>query len=237
MTEARLIRLLVVLLCITSGSIDAIAVTSLGGAFVTVITGNVVLVGVAIGSQSAGHAVACFTAILAYIAGTALGTRLLVPARGATEQPWHRRVLLGIGVELVLFAGIAIGWVVTHGSPPRSAETAILVIAATAMGLQGVAARQFPVVISTTYLTGALTGLVEALAARRALSATESAAAWGLASLATGAAIAIAILAACPQAAIFVPVVALGLTAYVVNDLRTVVHSEGAASGRSPHRS
>jgi hypothetical protein len=61
---------------------------------------------------------------------------------------------------------------------------------------------------------------VEALAARRSLTTTQRGTAWGLVSLAAGAAIAAAILGAARRVAILVPVGALMLTLGVAFQLR-----------------
>lgn len=67
---------LVVLLTVNSGATDAIGYLALGGAFTSVMTGNMVLFGLSVAerdSELLGHVLAV---IAAYIGGCLLGARL-----------------------------------------------------------------------------------------------------------------------------------------------------------------
>jgi len=70
-------------------------------------------------------------------------------------------VLLG---ELTLLAGFAVGWEVTGASPAGWAQFSLLATLAAAMGVQSSAVNDMGLTqVSTTYLTGTLTGLVSSL--------------------------------------------------------------------------
>ncbi len=58
------------------------------------------------------------------------------------------------------------GWELTGGRPGGAAQLVLLALLGVAMGIQGVTVRKFGE-ISTTYLTGTLTGVVAALATRQ----------------------------------------------------------------------
>ena len=74
-------------------------------------------------------------------------------------------------VELVLVGGFAVGWELTRSGTSTTAQLVLVALAATAMGLQGAAIRAaFSTGVSTTYLTGTLTGVVMALASGRRLA-------------------------------------------------------------------
>jgi uncharacterized membrane protein YoaK (UPF0700 family) len=65
----------------------------------------------------------------------------------------------------VLFAGVVAGWELTGSRPAGGAQFVILVVASAAMGIQSAAVSQMGLGnVSTTFLTGTLTGLVSAIA-------------------------------------------------------------------------
>src|SRR3569833_3217547 len=72
----RLRQTLVVTLAVGSGATDAIGLLALGGAFTSVMTGNMVLLGVAASSADGALAASSGFALLAFCAGAALGARL-----------------------------------------------------------------------------------------------------------------------------------------------------------------
>ena len=90
----RLRQSLVVTLAVVSGATDAIGLLVLGGAFTSVMTGNMVLLGVAASSTDGTLAASAGFSILAFCAGAALGARLagIRPRRAtACGRAGHRR--------------------------------------------------------------------------------------------------------------------------------------------------
>ena len=72
-------------------------------------------------------------------------------------------------VESVLLATFTAGWEITGAKPEGGAQLLLLTAAAVAMGMQsGVVAVMGIAGVSTTYLTGTLTTLIDALASPRA---------------------------------------------------------------------
>ena len=66
--------------------------------------------------------------------------------------------------ELILLAGLAVGWEVTGASPAGWAQFCLLAVAAAAMGVQASAVNEMGLTnVSTTFLTGTLTSLVSSL--------------------------------------------------------------------------
>ncbi len=163
----RLRQTLVVVLAVVSGATDAIGLMTLGGAFTSVMTGNLVLLGVSASSADGLLAIASGGAILAFCAGAALGARLAGdPVAG---QPiWPRAVTVGLSVEFVFIAAYAVGWWVTGGSPGPVVASVLLFSTALALGIQSSTVQRFGVSgMSTTYLTGTLTTVVIRLAGGR----------------------------------------------------------------------
>lgn len=160
-------HLLVVLLTFISGATDATGFLALGGAFTSVMTGNIVLLGLAAAradGQLVGHAAA---AIVCYIGGCALGARL-AGASVANDQLWPPSVNRALRVELAALVLYASGWWATGGHPSATLQLALLAINAMALGIQSSAVQRFGVAgLSTTYLTGTLTTLVVRLTSER----------------------------------------------------------------------
>jgi uncharacterized membrane protein YoaK (UPF0700 family) len=157
--DATMITALAVVLTLGTGATDVASFTRLGGVFASVMTGNLVLLGLAIGRSAAlaTHAVVAFAG---YAAGVAASTRLIrvVPAMGSLHRPLRATLL----AEFALLAGFAAGWELTGGAPRGAAQMALLAVATAAMGTQSTAARGLGPQVSTTYLTGTLTGFVAA---------------------------------------------------------------------------
>lgn len=153
-------HLLVILLTFVSGATDATGFLALGGAFTSVMTGNIVLLGLSAAQadgELAGHAAA---AIVCYVGGCALGARL-AGASLANDQLWPPSVNRALRVELAALAIYAYGWWATGGHPSATLQLALLAVNAAALGIQSSAVQRFGVAgLSTTYLTGTLTTLV-----------------------------------------------------------------------------
>ena len=158
---------LVIALAVVSGATDAIGLLVLGGAFTSVMTGNMVLLGVAASSTDGTLAASAGFSILAFCAGAALGARLAGSAQ-KDDPVWPRPVTIGLAVEFLFVAGYAIGWWVTGADPGPGVSLALLLSTALALGIQSSTVQRFGVSgMSTTYLTGTLTTVVIRLAGGR----------------------------------------------------------------------
>jgi uncharacterized membrane protein YoaK (UPF0700 family) len=152
---------------VVSGATDAIGLLALGGAFTSVMTGNMVLLGVAASSADGHRAASSGFAILAFCAGAALGARLAGTARPG-DPIWPRSVTTALAVEFVFVAAYAAGWWVTGADPGPGVALALLLSSAVALGIQSSTVQRFGVSgMSTTYLTGTLTTVVIRLATGR----------------------------------------------------------------------
>ncbi|WP_435201921.1 DUF1275 family protein [Janibacter sp. GS2] len=151
---------LVVVLAVTSGAADALGFLALGSAFTSVMTGNMVLFGVATAQGDVNGMLLTSVAIGAFVVGAALGTRIAgTPVSG--DPVWPAAVSRALGVELVLFTGVGIAWWAFGSELPTGAYLPLLAASAAALGLQSSAIQRFGVSgLSTTYLTGTLTTVV-----------------------------------------------------------------------------
>ncbi len=165
--------LLVVVLAFVSGYTDGVGFLALGGAFTSVMTGNMVLLGLSAGQADWEGVGRALGAILAFIAGAALGTQLAGVA--AKQDPiWPRPVNRALAVELAILAAAAVGWFVTVGEPGTVVQFVLLLALAAALGVQSSSVQRFGVSgLSTTYLTGTLTSAVIHLVWRRTPRGSE----------------------------------------------------------------
>jgi uncharacterized membrane protein YoaK (UPF0700 family) len=190
-------------------------------------------------------------AVIGYILGVAAGSRLRVlfgrPAAGRSAQgdsahgksaqgdsaqsrPWPRSATLVLAVECALLAALNAAWIGWGAAPPAFATDVLLTVAALALGMQGAAARGIEGNPSTTYMTGALTALVEALATGRRKSADVSAVA-GLLALVAGAACGAVLIREASRAALLPPLAALLLVVAVkLRDHRAETRASQARS-------
>ena len=163
---------LVVLLAIVSGSVDAIGIVGLGGAFTSVMTGNLVLTGVSLAHGDGRLLLRVATAIVAYIVGCGIGARIArdrgpVAGEASHGVHWPSAVTRTLMVEFALFAVFAIVWWVSSADPGTAAKLCMLAVNAAALGMQSASVQRFGVTgLSTTYLTGTLTLLTIRLAHR-----------------------------------------------------------------------
>ena len=154
---------LVVLLALVTGATDATAFERLGNAFASVITGNLVLLGIG-GARPDGR-LALFSGCA--LAAYAIGVLATAPRRDDEQtSAWPASANLALGADLLLLVGVTVGWELSDGHPGRTAEALLLAAAAAAMGAQSTAVRRLGQ-ISTTYLTSTFIGVFESIAARR----------------------------------------------------------------------
>lgn len=146
-------------LAFAGGATDLASFTRLGGVFASVMTGNLVLLGLAVARASgvlAAHAGASFAG---YIAGVAVGSKIGARS-GSEDEPWPAAVTATLVIGIAVFAVFAAGWELAGAHPAVPWQLCLLGAAALAMGLQSAAMRNVGTPLSTTYLTGTLTGAV-----------------------------------------------------------------------------
>jgi uncharacterized membrane protein YoaK (UPF0700 family) len=154
-----------VALTFASGVTDITSFTRLGNVFSSVMTANLALLGLAVARESGELATHTTVAFIGYVAGVALGTLAPGPAQ-QQDVPWPHRVTTTLAAELVIFAGFTAGWELTGGHPTGASQLILLAVGTLAMGIQSSAMRKVGPRVSTTYLTGTLTGAVASLVNR-----------------------------------------------------------------------
>lgn len=212
---------LVILLALTTGATDATAFERLGNAFASVITGNLVLLGV--GAAKGDGRLALFSG--AALAGYAVGVFASAPRhQEETRQrdSWPRASTVALIADLALLVAVSVGWELSGGRPGKTAQLLMLATAAGAMGIQSTAVRRLGP-MSTTYLTSTFIGVFEALAARR-WSADESRSVAILAVALAGAAGATALILTAPR---LLPALVLAPLVIVILASRALMSRDG----------
>jgi uncharacterized membrane protein YoaK (UPF0700 family) len=154
---------LLLTLTIATGVVDAVSILALGRVFIANMTGNVVFVGFALAGAPGFSLIASLLALAGFLLGAAAGGPVTTRFRASRG----RLLAVVVTVELVLLAvTVLIAAVSTEpfGPVPRDL---IVLIAATALGLQNAAARELAVPdATTTVLTMTLTGFAADLRQR-----------------------------------------------------------------------
>jgi uncharacterized membrane protein YoaK (UPF0700 family) len=170
----QIMTLILIALTFGSGATDVAAFNRLGGVFTSVMTGNIVFWGLAAAERSVSLFAHAAVSIAGYIAGVACGTWVAhgfkAHGNGKPEEANRDSVLpahvnWSLFAELVLLTGLTAGWEITGGRPAGSVQYVLLAVTAAAMGVQSTSVNELGLSnVSTTFLTGTLTGLVSSLA-------------------------------------------------------------------------
>jgi len=210
--ELRRRDLLLVALTFAAGSVDAVALLRLD-VFTAVMTGNIVLLGLAVGQGSFGNALRSIIALVAYGVGVVVGARIV----GAVviETHWSRKVTRALAVEWVLQLAFLIGWFITGANPDGVSAAALIALSGVAMGIQAATARALAPGMSTTYVTGTLTGLLSELSALGSVSGDRRRRASIVVALALGAVAGAFALSVVPLIAPAIPLAVVGAVVLV----------------------
>lgn len=147
-----------------AASLDVGAIIRLGDVFASVMTGNLILLGLAVANKSSallGHA---GVSIISYCIGVTLSARIIHP-REISDTGWPAAVTKALFMELAALIMFGLGWYWTASHPEGLVQIVMLALAALGMGIQSSAVRYLPRKIATTYLTGTLTDIIMGLAA------------------------------------------------------------------------
>ncbi len=227
----------VVLLAAASGAVDALAFTRLGHVFAGVMTGNLALLGLAVGGDRFAETVPPLLALAGFTAGTAAAARIC--RRNGPVPPsarWPRPILACLAGEAVLLAVLAALWAAAGGAPGGAERDGMLGAAALAMGAQtGAMLGAGPAARPSTYLTGTLATFVTRGLGRPPGDDGPGADRWvpvRLTALVVGAAAAAALLRAAPDTAALLPLVLVAVALMTVTGQGR--RADRRARGRMP---
>lgn len=149
-------------LAVASGATDAIGYLALGQVFTSAMTGNLVLLGIAVAHRHGERIGRLVVSLVCFIVGAALGARI-ARSPEPDDPVWPSAVTRALAVEAVIFVGYGACWWIRgldHGVVSRMQ----LGLGAVAVGIQSAAMRRFGRELNTTFLSGSLTTLVGWLA-------------------------------------------------------------------------
>ncbi len=148
---------MVLVLTWAASAVDAISYLGLGHVFTANMTGNAVLLGVAIGQGQGLAALRSIIALAGFVVGAALGA--IIVEKGPQQTDWPVAVTRAVLVEGVILGLFTLAWHL--GVRNGAILYALITLSALAMGIQSAAIRHLKVPgIATTYITGTLTSLV-----------------------------------------------------------------------------
>ncbi|MFC9708303.1 YoaK family protein [Paenibacillus sp. NPDC056933] len=157
MNQYTLQKYALLLLCMSAGMVDVIGYLGLGHVLTANMTGNIVLLGIAVSRAQEFVVLRSLLALIGFIAGNAIAAHMIGHVQ--TKNGWSSRVTAVFTVESILLLLFAIAMI-----SPYSEQLSYLLIAmlAAAMGMQTTAARRIGIAgISTTVLTNNLAAVVE----------------------------------------------------------------------------
>jgi uncharacterized membrane protein YoaK (UPF0700 family) len=156
---------MLVMLSLAAGCVDAVGFLGLGQIFVANMTGNTVLLGLALGQARAEAALRAVVALAGFVVGVAAGAAIVGPGR--ERSAWSPAVTAALALELVVLVACAAGWFLAGPEPAGGGVYALVGLLALAMGVQSAAVRRLGVPgVATTYITGTLTDLTEGAISR-----------------------------------------------------------------------
>jgi uncharacterized membrane protein YoaK (UPF0700 family) len=128
--------------------------------FTANMTGNTVLLGVALARGTGGDAARASVALGGFCLGAALGV-LVIPARDA---PWPGRALVALLLELLALVALLVVW---GTAGVHSAGYVLIALSGVAMGIQSAAVRASDIRgVNTTYMTSTLLNAIAGLVQR-----------------------------------------------------------------------
>jgi len=153
-------NMLLLLLTCTAGYLDAISYRGLERVFPANMTGNTVLLGLALVEADSRAILRSGLALAGFLMGGAWGAWIV--ERGRPASVWPLPVTGALALEWLILLAFAAGWQWTSQALPiLRARAGLIVLAALAMGVQSAAVRRLDVSgIATTYITGTLTHCV-----------------------------------------------------------------------------
>lgn len=203
---------LLVALTVAAGVIDAVSFLGLDRVFITNMTGNLVLLGIAAGQGSTVGVGRLAVALGSFVLGALVAGRFT--RGGSPSGMWPLRGRWALVAVLLLEIVFCVMWLVTGGDPESWLQLVLTAVLGVAMGAQSSAVRMLaPAGLSTTFVTGTLVDLVRLSGSSAGERARRARSLGVVAGLAGGAAAGGVLFF---TARLYAPVIAPGLVAVVL---------------------
>jgi len=145
-----------------AGFVDAISFLGLGNVFTANMTGNTILLGIALGHGDLAAALRSSLALAGFCLGATAGALIVMRADRA-EVPWPSSITKALAVEFAALATFALGstWYGAMSLAGLRSTAFLILLSAFAMGVQSAAVRRFGVsAVTSTAVTGTLAGVM-----------------------------------------------------------------------------
>lgn len=159
---------LVLLLAWAAGSVDAIGYFGLDHVFTANMTGNMVLLGLALGQGHVLDVLRNLVALLGFVLGIGVGALVGEGSGSASrEGDWDNRVTRIVVLETAALAAFTLAWHLSAMTHEGRAMELLILLSSLAMGLQSAGVRRLKLPgVATTYVTGTMTFLFTGLTTR-----------------------------------------------------------------------
>ena len=145
------------LLALASGGTDVMAFLTLGNIFTSAMTGNMALLAIAVGQGRLVSALLSFLALVGFVLGVVVGTAIYDPSKTSARSVLRPLCIL----ELACLGAFALTWHLVDRSLASPGLDTLILLSATAMGIQGVIARHINAPgINTIVFTSTLVAIV-----------------------------------------------------------------------------
>jgi uncharacterized membrane protein YoaK (UPF0700 family) len=149
---------MLLLLTLAAASVDAISYLGLGHVFTAMMTGNTVLLGLALAQGEVLAALRSILALIGFTIGVFAGA--MIVERESEPAEWPAAVTAALAFETLILAIFA-ATSMLFDSTRAIIIYLLIILSAFAMGIQSAAVRRLGVPgIATTYITGTLTSLM-----------------------------------------------------------------------------
>lgn len=146
---------LMLALTFSTGIVDAVGYLGLDKVFAGNMTGNVVILGMALAGADDLPWIGPLLALFAFMLGAVVGGRVLRPVAAG----WTTRTTWLFGVVGAVQAALAATLFITAGAPPQPWEYLVTFFLAASMGMQAATARHIAVKdVTTVVVTSTITG-------------------------------------------------------------------------------
>ena len=147
---------LMLALTFSTGIVDAVGYLGLDKVFAGNMTGNVVILGMALVGAEGLPWVGPLIALFAFMAGAVIGGRTL----RRESDGWNTRTSWSFTAVAAVLSALTVTLLATGGVPPKPWELAVTTTLAAAMGFQAAVARHLAVKdVTTVVVTSTITGL------------------------------------------------------------------------------
>lgn len=147
------------LLALAAGCMDALGLLGLGGVFTSALSGNTILLGIAVAQGKLGEAFLCSVVFLGFIPGAIIAAAYLRSRPKSSRWSW--RITFALGMELLILL-VFMALLVSAGSADTTMTYLPLVLLSSlAMGLQYMTMLRLNVSgVTTTFVTSTVVNLV-----------------------------------------------------------------------------